>query len=238
MKKEIRRKASRIPVRGTAFFCVCLLVLGLVACGRGTQNDVSSSAAQPESQSSQAPSPSPEAPQESTSAGSEAQPGGAGGAAEGWSAEMEGLRTAVIEALGEENYWPDMPLEPDMLQSLLSVGPDLYEDFMAEMPRMSAHVDALVIIKAKEGKVKDVEDALNAYRDMLVADTMQYPMNLGKIQASRVDTVGNYVIFSQLGGDVDAELEKGDEAVVAACQEANQLAVEAIRGKVEGGSGS
>lgn len=234
MKMEIRRKPRRISARGTAVFCVCLLALGLAACGRGIQNDTASSGtAQPESQSSQGPTPSPEASQESTPAESVAQ----GGAEEGWSAEMEGLRAAVIEALGEDNYWPDMPLEPDMLQSLLSVGPDLYADFMAEMPRMSAQVDTLVIIKAQEGKVKDVEGALNAYRDMLVADTMQYPMNLGKIQASRVDTVGNYVIFCQLGGDVDAVLEKGDEAVVAVCQEANQLAVEAIRGKLEGGSG-
>lgn len=235
MKKEIRRKARRIPVRRAACLCACLLALGLASCGKGGQDSTPSGTAQPESQSSQASAPSGEESQGSSADASGTQPGGAVSAGEGWSAEMEDLKTAVTEALGADDYWPDMALEPDMLQSLVSVGPDLYDDYMAEMPRMSAQVDTLIIVKAKEGKVKEAEDALNAYRDRLVADTMQYPMNLGKIQASRVDTVGSYVIFCQLGGDVDKELESGDEAVLAACQKDNELAVKAISDRLGGG---
>ena len=61
---------------------------------------------------------------------------------------------------------------------------------------------------------------------------MQYPMNVGKVQASRIETVGNYVMFVQLGGDTMQAAEEGDEAVVAMCQEINDKAVEAIRGRL------
>ena len=93
-------------------------------------------------------------------------------------------------------------------------------------------VEAL-IIHAKDGKVEDVENALNAYRDSLVNDTMQYPMNLGKIQASRVERIGDYVCFVQLGADTSSVEEQGDEAVITYCQEQNELALEAIRQTLE-----
>ena len=49
-------------------------------------------------------------------------------------------------------------------------------------------VDDLVEVLAEdfEDAEEAVEEALNAYRDMNVNDTMQYPMNVGKVQASRV----------------------------------------------------
>ena len=74
-----------------------------------------------------------------------------------------------------------------------------------------------------------MEDALNAYRDNLVNDTMQYPMNLGKIQASRIETFDNYVCFVQLGADTTDLMEQGDDVVIEKCQEENEKALEAIR---------
>ena len=62
---------------------------------------------------------------------------------------------------------------------------------------------------------------------------MQYPMNVGKVQASRIETIGSYVIFVQLGGDVQDALEEGDEAVVAQCQEVNDQVIETLRGRLE-----
>ena len=62
---------------------------------------------------------------------------------------------------------------------------------------------------------------------------MQYPMNKGKIQASRIESFGNCVCFVQLGADTtNIYGEEGDEeAVIRHCQEQNELALEAI-GKV------
>lgn len=177
------------------------------------------------------------APEESDPADSgEAQESEGGdapeGAAEGWSQEMEDLKAAAVEAAEEGGYWPDMALEPDMLEMSFGISADMYEDYMAEMPMMSAHVDTLLIIRAKDDKVDAVREALEAYREAKVSDTMQYPMNLGKIQASRVETIGSYVMFVQLGGDTTQAEEKGEEAVVALCQERNDKVIEAVRAKL------
>lgn len=139
---------------------------------------------------------------------------------------MEALRSGVVEVLGE-NYWPDTMMDAEMFETMYGVTADMYEEFMAETPMISTNVDTLIIVKAKEDQVEAVETALNAYRENLVNDTMQYPMNMPKIQASRIETFGNYVCFVQLGADVYGE-EEG-EAAIAQCQEENEKALEAIR---------
>lgn len=215
----------------TVLLCVTALALVLAGCGKddGGKNTTNT----PSTESSAAQS------QETSQAGTEAsQPGTEGtqestpsqdiaGGEDGWSEEMEAVKAAVVEKLGE-NYWPNMQITPDMLEGSFGVGSDLYDDYMGEMPMISTNVDTLIIIKAKEGKVKDVESAVNAYRDALVNDTMQYPMNLGKIQASRIEVIGNYVCFVQLGADTTTALDESEEAVIEHCQDQNELALEAI----------
>lgn len=142
------------------------------------------------------------------------------------------LKDAVVAALGE-NFWPNMEIPADFLEMTYGVTPDMYDAYVADMPMISANVDTLIIVQAKEGQVEAVEAALNAYRDVLVSDTFQYPANLGKIQASRVDVIGNFVCFIQLGADVMDALEQGDEAVITQCQEANQTAYDAMKAVVE-----
>lgn len=238
------------------YLCTGILVLGLAACGRDAQgNDGSQNTQQTGSSDNQGGGASwggigddsseaggaddgqqtgagtGDGQQEAGGADDGQQAGGQGGedAPEGWSQEMEGLKSAVLEALGE-NYWPNMAVDSEMLEMLFGVTSDMYEDYMGEIPMMSAHVDKLVIVKAKEGKAEEVREALDAYRDSQVNDTMQYPMNLGKIQASRVEAAGDYVIFAMLGGD-DTEAES-EEAQIAYCQEVNDLAIEAIKARL------
>ena len=69
---------------------------------------------------------------------------------------MEDLKSAVVEALGE-NYWPNMPLDAEILEATFGVTSEMYDDFMGEMPMISNNVDTLLIIKAKEGQVDAVE---------------------------------------------------------------------------------
>lgn len=137
------------------------------------------------------------------------------------------LRDAAADALGE-GYWPNMELGGTELEGLTGLKADQYEEFSAEMPMISVNVDTLIIVKAKEGKAGEAADALTSYRQRLVEDTMQYPMNLGKIQASEVVSFGNYVCFIQLGGDTSSADESGEEAVIKHCQAENQKAAEAI----------
>lgn len=136
------------------------------------------------------------------------------------------LKQAVVDELGE-NYWPNTEMPAEFLEGF-GLTADMYDAFFGEMPMISTNVDTLIIIQAKEGQVEAVEGVLNAYRENLVNDTMQYPMNVGKIQASRIETFGNFVCFVQLGADVMALVDQGDEAVIQHCQAQNELALEAI----------
>lgn len=142
------------------------------------------------------------------------------------------LRDAVAEALGED-YWPDSVMEPEYVQDLYGLKPDMYEDIFVETPMIGTNVDTLIIVQAKEDRVEDVEKVLNTYREGEINNTMQYPMNIGKVQASRIETIDNYVFFIQLGGSsVDAE-EEGEEKVMELSREQNEKALEAIRKALE-----
>lgn len=217
------------------YLCAGVLVFGLAACGGSPKEDSSAGGSQSESSSQ-----SPEQTESSAADDSQSSSGAAGAesgaddgqtGAEGWSEEMAGLKAAVVDAVGQDEYWPNMPMDGEMLKMAYGIEPDMYDDFMAETPMISANVDALVIIKAKEGQVDAVFDKMTAYRESLVNDTMQYPMNLSKIQASQVEKEGNYVIFLLLGGS--AVEEDNEENAIKLCQEANSKALEAIKGKLE-----
>ncbi|MCI9218801.1 MAG: DUF4358 domain-containing protein [Lachnospiraceae bacterium] len=230
-----------------ALLCAALLAVSATACGGNGKDgsaDAESSTGQEsggESSEESVPSESMGTPSESMETSSEsaetpsdgagAEGDGTDGIEEGWSQEMEQLKAAAVEA-AEGGYWPDMALPPDMLEMSFGITSDMYDDYMAEMPMMSAHVDTLLIVKAKEDKLETVQEIVEDYREAKVNDTMQYPMNLGKIQASQVETIGNYVVFVMLGGDTTDVEEQGDEAVVKTCQERNGKVIEAIRGQL------
>ncbi len=225
-----------------SLLCVGMMVLGLTACGGGNQDSESSQAT--EQSTSQAATE--ENTQEQNTTADETQEGGdtmqedaANGdeagtvdVTNGWSQEMQAVKDAIVETLGE-NYWPNTAIVPEMLEGTFGITSDMYSDYFGEMPMISTNVDTLVIIKAKDDKVEAVEKALNTYRENLVNDTMQYPMNLGKIQASRIERIGNYVCFVQLGADTMEALEKGEEAVITQCQEQNELVIEIINQNVQ-----
>lgn len=227
--------------------CVGLLALSLAACGKdgsqessgqSTEQTQDSGASDGESETGSDTGAGEDGAQDNGEQDSAQDTGTAGGDAsgtgyeEGWSQEMEGLKAAVVEQLGED-YWPDMPLMPDMLEMSFGITSDMYDDYMAEMPMISANVDTLLIVRAKDDKVETVREALEAYRDRQINDTLQYPMNIGKVQASRIETIGNYVIFAQLGADTTETSEEGDEAVIVKCQEVNDSVINTIRGLLE-----
>lgn len=137
------------------------------------------------------------------------------------------IQTAVKNAYGDD-YIPGMPYDDTAMEELFGVKKDWYEEYIAEGPMISAHVDTFIAVKAKEGSAEDVKKALNDYRDKLINDTMQYPSNMVKIQASQVVSYGNYVFFVMLGM-IPMEVEdQGEEEMLKAYQEQNQKAVAAI----------
>ena len=201
----------------------CMLLMGtlalsMAACGNG-QDKNTGAATETGVESTEGTAESTGTSVESTEAGNTGTP-------------LQNAKKAVTDALGDD-YWPDSEIPEEMLNETYGVSADLYDAYLGECPMISVNVDTLLIIHAKDGKVEEVENALNTYRDNLVNDTMQYPMNLGKIQASRVERIGDYVCFVQLGADTSSVEEQGDEAVITYCQEQNELALEAIRQTLE-----
>lgn len=142
--------------------------------------------------------------------------------------DIQDIKKALTDEFGD-NYWPDTEISKEMLKDIYGVSEDLYEEYYGESPMISTNVDTVLVVKAKEDQVAAVEEALNEYRSKLVNDTMQYPMNIGKIQASRIETFGSYVCFVQLGADTMEASENGDEAVIEKCQQDNELALEIIQ---------
>ena len=102
----------------------------------------------------------------------------------------------------------------------------MYKDAVADIPAMSAHVDTFVAVEAKDGKVNEVFDALTEYRDMLINDTMMYPMNELKTQSSEVYKYDDYVFFIMLGGYNDS-LEE-DSELLAYYEDQNDIAKKII----------
>lgn len=209
-----------------------VLVCGLAACGKGNEDATPSTEQSVETQESSVETENTDETESEEATGeTENTEEMVDVATPQWSEEMATLRQSVADALGDQ-YWPDMMLDAEMLEGFFGLTPDMYDDYMAEMPMIGTNVDTLLIVKAKDDKVEAVEEALNAYREMKVADTMQYPMNLGKIQASRIQRFGNYVCFVQLGGPNLADENMSEEESLTKCQEQNELALEIIGNNV------
>ena len=166
-----------------AMILALMMVLSLAACGgRGQQEPAAPE--EPSSSVEETPETPEETPEEAPAVDADAK--------------LVELHNALKEAYGE-NYLPSMPLDEMMLAEVIGVDMANVESFIAEMPMMSAHVDTFIGIKAKEGKANAVEADLNAYRDNVVNNSMQYPMNEEKVKASEVVRKGDYVFFVMLG---------------------------------------
>lgn len=134
------------------------------------------------------------------------------------------LEKEVKELLGD-NYWPEVNLSSDELERLTGITEDMYVDFLAERQILDAHIDTMIIIHAKEDYVGTIEQAIEAYRSGLIEQNKNYPQNLSKARASRIETINDYICFVQLGADTTALADRGNEAVMAHCLEENEKAL-------------
>lgn len=141
---------------------------------------------------------------------------------------IDELYTAVKNVYGE-NYLPAMQLTPEDVEMRYGIPQDKYEEVIADIPMMSAHVDEFVLVRVTDEAARaEVEQALTDYQNRLKEDTMQYPANQLKIQASEVYTVGNYVSFLMLGV-LDNETQQQEEAkVIEAYRAENEKAIAAM----------
>lgn len=142
---------------------------------------------------------------------------------------LDEIHTAVKDAYGDQ-YIPSMPYDEQMMEDLFGLKKELYDSYIAEGPMISVHVDNFVAIKAQKGKGEEVQSVMDAYRESMVTDSMQYPMNMPKVQASEVVRHGDYVFFVMLGELSDEALNQGEEAALEAAKENNKIAIDVIDG--------
>ena len=134
---------------------------------------------------------------------------------------------AVKSAYGE-NYLPSMDLTAEDLKTRFGLNSEDYTEAIGQVAMMSTQVDTFVAVHAKEGKAESIVSALNAYRDDLVNNSLQYPMNIPKVNASKVYQKGDYVFFIMLGAFAPDDLLADDPAAVTFHEEQNQIASDAI----------
>lgn len=134
------------------------------------------------------------------------------------------LKEEVQSLLGE-NYWPEVNLTAVELEELTGITADMYVDFLAEKQVLDAHIDTMILIHAREDYVGEIEQAIEDYRSRIIEQNRNYPQNLCKAQASRMETIDDYVCFVQLGADTTSLADKGQEAVMTYCLEENEKAL-------------
>lgn len=140
---------------------------------------------------------------------------------------LSNLRERVKEEMGD-HYWPEVPLSEEELLEKTGITQDMYVEFLAEEQGVDANIDMMIIIHAKEDYVGAIEQALENYRSNMIADNSKYPQNHGKAQASRMETIEDYICFVQLGADTSIVADKGEEEIIAYCQEENERAIDIL----------
>ena len=140
-------------------------------------------------------------------------------------AVLNEIHTAVKDAY-KDDYIPNAPFDETTLKEVYGLSSDMYDAVIAEGSMISVHVDTFIAVHPTEGNFDNVVKALTDYRETLLQDTMQYPVNLIKIQASKVETIGDYVFFIMLGYGDDT-LEEAE--AIASFEEKNDIAINAIK---------
>ncbi|WP_066712100.1 DUF4358 domain-containing protein [Clostridium sp. Marseille-P299] len=196
-----------------------LAVLSLNACGKNNDNANTTTPA-PTETVTEVPTETPtETPSDEVTGGGEATDGAL--------VSNEAIDTfhAKVKEMVGENYLPSMAYDATRLKEVVGIEPEWYDAALAEGPMMSAHVDELIVIHATEGNLENVQNAMKAYHETILANTLNYPMNVPRIQGSVVETVGDYVLFVMVGNIDEMQYTEEDE-MAAAYKEQNLAIVE------------
>lgn len=135
--------------------------------------------------------------------------------------DIKEIHEKIKEEFGED-YIPNMEMQLEELENITGLNGDDVEESIGEMPMISMNVDTFIAIKAKEGKGDSVEKNLEEYRIKSLEESMNYPMNLAKVNAAKVVKHGDYVFFLMLGKFDDRDDATEEEALEFAQEEVNR----------------
>lgn len=136
------------------------------------------------------------------------------------------IHEAIKEELGED-YYPNRDMEISEVLDYTGLKEDQIDEFIAQAPMISVGVDTFIAIKATEGNSDAVYQGLEKYRTYLVEDSLQYPMNLPKINAAKVLQYDDYVFFVMLGKQ-DESMEDAESQEAREFAEAEVTRVEKV----------
>lgn len=140
---------------------------------------------------------------------------------------LKELKDGVEETLGD-GYLPDAPIGEREMESQMGITEDMYVEYLAERQSSGEEIDTMIIVHAKEDSIGEVEEALEQYRTGVIEENQKKPENLGKAEASRMETIEDYVCFVQLGAQTADFLMQGQEAVSSHCLEENEKAIHVL----------
>ena len=140
---------------------------------------------------------------------------------------LSDLRGKVMDELGE-SYFPEAPVSHQELERLTGISEDMYVEYLAERRISDDEIDMLLIIHAKEDSVGAIEAALETYRTNILSDNEEDLRRLGKAEASRMETIEDYICFVLLGGDTAGVVPQEKEAVTEYCLEENERAIHVL----------
>lgn len=126
-----------------------------------------------------------------------------------------------------EDYIPSAEINLQQLEEVYKINIDWIKKSFAEGPMMSLNTDMFVAILATDGNVDKVEEALLDYKEYLINESFQYPMNMPKVKATQVVKKGNLVFLLVLG-KYDERQEPTEEQALKFAQDEIQRGIDAI----------
>jgi hypothetical protein len=113
------------------------------------------------------------------------------------------LAVASIKETFKDDYYPQADISEEMLEMLYGIDLSRVDAYFAEGPLFTMSVDTLLIFIAHEDYVDELKNTLLDYQNYLINDSFQYPMNMPKVNASKVFVQNNLVAFIMLGAYTD-----------------------------------
>lgn len=157
---------------------------------------------------------------------------GCGGGAAGLGDDfLAKAHDAVKEVYGDD-YLPSMEIDKEFLEDIYGLPMDEVEDFIAEGPMMTTHVDTFIGLRAKKGSEDKLAQALKDYKTYLLEESFQYPMNMPKIEAAQILQIEDHLFFIMLGG-YNNNTEETEEGALKFAEDQVAKGIEAIKGLVK-----
>lgn len=138
---------------------------------------------------------------------------------------LKDLSEAVSRAIKEE-YWPNEVMEEAEIQKKLGITKDQYDDCYFEYTHLKDNLDQLIIIEYEDNQLGNLEIALEKYRDNLIVEHQDQPINYAKANASRIEVIDEYICLVLLGGNLE-HIDNDDERMLI-CQEQNEKAIDML----------